>query len=194
MSVNITTLPPLPTVSQQIITQALTNLSNSATKDLVIDSSNNLGYRTNNTSKSYGHIYLYNNNIATVISATNTPVVFNSTSFILNPISLNFEMSANGRLKYVGITTSQFFIEITADIQGGSNPQQQTTTNLLLNGTTINTTAIKQTVGNGLAQNGVMSTIVNLNTNDYIEISLSNNTSTNNLTIVNCNIICFSIN
>jgi hypothetical protein len=193
MSVNITTLPPLPTVSQQVITQALTNLSNSATKDLVIDNSNNLGYRTNNTSKSYGHIYLYNNNVATVISAINTPVVFNSTSFILNPISLNFEMSANGRLKYIGTATSQFFIEITADVSGGNN-NQQTTTNLLLNGTTINTTAIKQTVSNLLAQNGVMSTILNLNTNDYIEISISNNTSANYLTIVNCNIICFSIN
>jgi len=136
-------------------------------------------------SRYFANYYMTNN-------ATPTPVVVNVSTKALgtttaNPINEKFSHS-NNRATYTGAITRVFEVEAWAAL--ASNNNNVLRLYIAKNGTAI-TTSFGEATANagGRAEGIVTASVVELEQNDYIEVFVSNETGSNNITDINLNVI-----
>ncbi len=131
------------------------------------------------------------NATATTVSATSTYYKAAGTT-TLESISQKFTHSSN-RLTYGGALTRDFRINVTATMTSGNN--QELGVRIAKNGTTVsNTTSISTTSGTGKAEGAACQGVIQLATNDYLEIFVSNETATANVTVTYLSVIAEAVN
>lgn len=136
-------------------------------------------------SRYFANYYMTNN-------ATPTPVIVNVPTKALgtttaNPINEKFSHS-NNRATYTGAVTRVFEVEAWAAL--ASNNNNVLRLYIAKNGTAI-TTSFGEATANagGRAEGIVTASVVEMATNDYVEIFVSNETGNNNITDINLNVI-----
>lgn len=130
--------------------------------------------------------YTNANLIPTVISNTNTPVkILGATSASI--ITQKFTITDN-RATYAGSLTRLFKVTATISFTSGNN--NQIGVYITKNGNELNESEVYVTAnGAGRAENVTCQTIVQLSTNDYIELFIENNSIANNILVTNINVI-----
>ena len=106
------------------------------------------------------------------------------TSSIVNGTA-DIDMPQAGRIRYIGVADRHFMlsVSITATVAGNN---QDIRFQLTKNGTALPETIVARTWGTGAdGGNLAMNTSTILATNDYIELQVSNDTSTSTVTITN---------
>lgn len=130
--------------------------------------------------------YMNGNATATTISAVSTPVKISGTTTSAS-VTQKFTNTDN-KAEYIGSFTRFFKVTATLSVTSGNN--NQVGIYIAKNGTIINESEVYGTTsGSGRAENIVVQTLVQLSTNDYIEIFVENATATNNVTITDLNVI-----
>lgn len=141
-----------------------------------------------NNSSTVGQYYMLNNATLTSISSTGVFVKIAGTT---SEGSLNerFDVTTtSNKAVYEGALIDNFVIDAILVVEGGNN--KEFSVRLAKNGTTISQSESRSTTsGNGRAENVVVQDIVNLETSDYIEVFIANETDTTDLTAVNLNLI-----
>jgi len=129
----------------------------------------------------YGQVTIHDNATATVISATDTPVLVAGTWTA--GITSQFTASAAGRLTYTGTPDSVVMAHASVTIEPvGTN--QVISIFFAKDGVAIADSEITRTVSSGQSGNVSLNYNIAVQTNDYIEIYVSNATSTNNVTVI----------
>lgn len=195
MSFNILSLPPPVTVPVQVET-AILNIENtqnngSYLKMVTLDTNNKLSYR--NVQSGMGEIFL-NNNSTQLTLPSSTPTLLALASFQLNIISRNFDMSANGRLRYTG--TDPLTVHITANLSAYSTVNNQNMRFTIARNGVLSTNAVVQNVvsNNSAAQQSVtFGGVFTCNANDYFEIFIENIGSNNPCIVSYCNLRALTI-
>jgi hypothetical protein len=96
--------------------------------------------------------------------------------------------NTNNRATYIGATSQIFKIVATLSLQSGNN--NQIGCYIAKNGVILPESEVHGTTnGAGRAENIVIQTKVNLTLNDYIEIFVENETTTNNVLVTDLNVI-----
>lgn len=137
--------------------------------------------------KQFGEYFIVNNAVETVIAAVNTPVKATAATSV-GEISADFAHSAN-RLTYNGTETRTFKIDaaITA-LRGTGSGSPKFAFYIALNGAVISKSKIIRDVG-GNAQAAINAqALLQLSTNDIIEVWVENTTDTANLLIEELNL------
>lgn len=139
-----------------------------------------------NNSSEVSQYYMNNNLTSTVIGIVNTPYKISGVTSSA-PITQKFN-NTNNRATYVGSITRYFKVTTTLSAESGNN--NQIGCYISKNGIVINESEVYGTTsGTGRAENIVIQTLVELSTNDYIEIFVENATSANNILVTNLNTI-----
>ena len=139
----------------------------------------------------FGEVYFQNNTVETVIS---TPGVFVKVDAVYNAGDLFNFTNGSGLLTYTGIETQEFSLNLSL------------TTTLNLAASDISVVLYKNGVAIGKSeqtsftgsttpglQNGSVNALIELSTNDYIEIYITNNGSTDNILVHDLNLTVNSI-
>ena len=196
--INVNSIALPPTVPAQIVTAILASDNETATKQVVLDPTNLLlSYKTIN--KSFANIYFNGSAVATTMSTANTFVLVQNTAFVLNPLALNFSLTAgatqsSSRLTYNGTSACPMRVSCSCNVVVSGSNNQSVTTTLFLNGVAItNATAKSWLQTAGFSQNNAMFAMVNLNPNDYIELFVANATANNNVTVTDLTIEAVSL-
>lgn len=107
----------------------------------------------------------------------------------LTDISERFDMPENGKLRYIGLTGSRKFLIISNLTVDSSGNNQQLSFYIAKNGNIIEESRViaRTSAGNDI-RSVSLSSIVELNFNDYVELFVANNTSTLNITLLDGNI------
>jgi len=131
----------------------------------------------------YAQVTMHGNTTATVISTINVPVKVAGTWVV--GTNSSFTASTTGRLTYTGGTTETvaFRASVTL-VPVGTN--QVLTIQLAKNGTVIPDSRITRTVSAGASGNVSVFYNSAMTASDYMEIFVSNGTSTNDITVVDC--------
>ena len=130
--------------------------------------------------------YMNGNATATTISAVSTPVKISGTTTSAS-VTQKFTNTDN-KAEYIGSFTR--FFKVTATLSATSGNNNQVGVYIAKNGTLIPESEVYGTTsGTGRAENIVVQTLVQLSTNDYIEIFVENATATNNVTVTDLNVI-----
>ena len=193
MSINVNTIAPPPSVTQQVVTAVLAADNETATRSVVLDSTGLLlAYKTIN--KSFGNISFNGSAVATTMTTANTFVLVQNTAYIINSLALGFSLTAgttqsSSRLTYNGTSACPVRVSCSCNVVvAGSNNQSGTTT-LFLNGVAItNATAKSWMQTAGFSQNNAMTAMISMNPNDYVELFVANATANNNVTVTDCTI------
>lgn len=142
-------------------------------------------------SASIGFMTMQANATATTVAATSTYYKAAGTT-TLESISQKFSHSSN-RLTYTGAITRDFRVNVTATMTSGNN--HELGLRIAKNGTTVsNTTSLNTTSGSGKAEGAVCQGVVQLATNDYIEVFVSNQTAVTDITVTYLSVIAEAIN
>jgi hypothetical protein len=142
-------------------------------------------------SAAIGFMTMQANATATTVSATSTYYKIAGTT-TLESISQKFTHSSN-RLTYVGEITRDFRVNVTATMTSGNN--QELGVRIAKNGTTVsNTTSLNTTSGTGKAEGAACQGVIQLATNDYLEIFVSNETAIANITATYLSVIAEAVN
>lgn len=139
----------------------------------------------NNTDE-ISQYYMNGNATTTTIGTTNTPtkVLGTTTSASVTQKFTNTDNKAT----YNGSITRYFKVTATLSVESGNN--NQVGCYIAKNGTVLNDSEVYGTTsGSGRAENIVIQTLVELTTNDYIEVFVENATASNNITITDLNVI-----
>lgn len=126
-----------------------------------------------------GEITMQGNATETVISSTGVAVKVLGTT-VLNAITQKFTMPANNRLTYVGAQTKTFKVAISVSFT--SNNNKKIGFFVAKNGSLILSSEAYFTSSNGSAALNVQS-LVTMETDDYIELFVENDTDTSNVTV-----------
>lgn len=131
----------------------------------------------------YAQVTLHGNATATVISTIGTPVKVAGT-WVAGTVA-SFTASTTGRLTYTGGTTEtvSFRASVTL-VPVGTN--QVLTIQFAKNGVAIPDSRITRTVSAGASGNVSLFYNSAMTASDYMEIFVSNGTSTNDITVVDC--------
>ena len=131
----------------------------------------------------YAQVTMHGNTTATVISTINVPVKVAGTWVV--GTNSSFTASTTGRLTYTGGTTETvaFRASVTL-VPVGTN--QVLTIQFAKNGTVIPEAKITRTVSAGASGNVSVFYNASMTSSDYMEIFVSNGSSTNNITVVDC--------
>ncbi len=198
MSINVNTIALPPTVHQQVVTAVLSSNNENATKQAVLDPTGLLlAYK--NINKSFGSIGFSNNATVTTITTANTFVLVQNSALLLNTLSQNFALTAgatqaSSRLTYQGATTCNVRVTCTSNVFVAGSNNQNISIQLFLNGV-----AVPNTVGKSWLQtaphpqNQSVTTLLTMNTNDYVELFVTNNTANNNVTVTDMTVDAVSL-
>jgi hypothetical protein len=128
-------------------------------------------------------VSMHGNATATVIATTNTPVKVAGT-FVVGEVS-TFTADNTGKLTYTGSTTAtvQVVASVTLDVVGTN---QDLTVQFYKNGISLPAAKISRTVTSGSAGNVGLFYNVSMTSQDYVEIYVSNGSSTNDITVTDC--------
>jgi hypothetical protein len=131
----------------------------------------------------YAQVTMHGNTTATVISTINVPVKVAGTWVV--GTNSSFTASTTGRLTYTGGTTETvgFKASVTL-VPVGTN--QVLTIQFAKNGVAIPDSRITRTVSAGASGNVSLFYNASMTASDYMEIFVSNGTSTNDITVVDC--------
>jgi hypothetical protein len=131
----------------------------------------------------YAQVTMHGNTTATVISTINVPVKVAGTWVV--GTNSSFTASTTGRLTYTGGTTETvgFKASVTL-VPVGTN--QVLTIQFAKNGVAISDSRITRTVSAGASGNVSLFYNASMTASDYMEIFVSNGTSTNDITVVDC--------
>lgn len=138
-----------------------------------------------------GNLYMLNNATATVISGSGVPAKVLGTT---TPNAINQKFShTNNRLTYTGGLIRDFQVSVTTSLTSGNN--NVIGVYVAKNGTIITESEMYGTTSSaGRAESITCQTILEMQENDYIEIWVENNTSSQNITVEYMNVICKSLN
>ena len=143
------------------------------------------------TTPFFGQIYLTTPTATTIASSGVFYKMLGTTTLVSG--GNGFDMPANNRLRYTGTPTRTFMIAVT----GGSTTANNSVTlqyRLAKNGTTIAATQINWLKKTGTDQRTFpINHIVELATNDYVELFVNNTTGTGNVTLQHMNMIANGI-
>ena len=168
------------------------NFSGGGTYLSGVDYSSNKALFTNSknitNSREVSQLYMKNNAIPTVVSATSTPVkVLGSTTN--GDLTSKFANTDN-RSTYEGAITRIFKITSTLSVQSGNN--NQIGCYIAKNGSVLEDSEIYSTTsGTGKAEDITIQSLVNLSAGDFIEVFVENKTSVTNITVTDLNTIIF---
>ena len=198
MSINVTVLPPPPTVLQQVVTAINASSNENASKQIVLDPT---GLLLSNKliNKSFGAVSFSGNATVTVIPAVNTYVLVQNSTYTLNTLSLNFALTAgatqaSSRLTYQGATACKVRVSCSSNVFVAGSNNQNIVAQLFLNGV-----AIPNAVGKSFLQtaphphNQCVTVLLSMATNDYVELYVANVTAGNNITVADVVIDAFSL-
>ncbi len=198
MSINVNTIAPPPTVTQQVVTAVLTTDNETATRSVVLDSTGLLlAYKTIN--KSFGNISFNGSAVVTTMTTANTFVLVQNTAYVINSLALGFSLTAgasqsSSRLTYNGTSVCPVRVSCSCNVVVAGSNNQSVTTTLFLNGVSItNATAKSWMQTAGFSQNNSMVAMINMNPNDYVELFVANATANNNVTVTDCTIDAVSL-
>ena len=139
-----------------------------------------------NNSAEISQYHMNGNATTTVISSTNTPVKVEGAT-TSSAITQKFTNTDN-RATYTGALTRIFAVTATLSASSGNN--NQVGSYISKNGITIDESEVYITTnGVGKFEGCAIHTLVELSTNDYIEIFIENNSSTTNISVTDLNII-----
>jgi hypothetical protein len=134
-----------------------------------------------------GQYYMQDNVTATTITVEDTYYKVSGTTTVGQYIE-KFTHT-NNRLTYVGAFIGYFKVSAFMSVTSGNN--NVIAFRVAKNGTTIAQSTSKSTTsGAGRSENIKLSDIVELNTNDYIEVFVTNTSGTNVVTVESLNLIC----
>jgi hypothetical protein len=137
--------------------------------------------------------YMTNNTINTVIGTGNTGVFRKVEGITFPGVYVEKFTLTNNRATYTGALTRKF--KVTAQLSLSSTNAQNIAVAITKNNTVINSSITEDgTDAAGRLQGMGVQTIVELNTNDYIEIFVSNNSSTANVLVKRMNVIIEALN
>jgi hypothetical protein len=128
----------------------------------------------------YAQVSMHDNATLTTINTINVPVKVAGT-FVINGVS-NFNSDTTGRLTYTGATTETVSVKasVSIDVVGVN---QKITVYIAKNGIVLPAAKINRVFTSGDIGNvGVFYNIA-MAASDYLEVFVSNSTSTNNLTV-----------
>ena len=132
--------------------------------------------------ESYASVSMTGNATVTTIASTATPVKVSGT-FTLGDISAGWTGSTNGRITHTGATSRHIINAIvTLDVSSGSN--HKISAYIAKNGTIVSV-KMTDTISSGAPRS--IATFVNLSlaTNDYVEIFVRNESTTDSVIAVN---------
>lgn len=130
--------------------------------------------------------YMNGNATATTISSVGVAVKVSGTTTSAS-VTQKFA-NINNRATYIGSFSRYFKITATLSFESGNN--NQIGCYISKNGTTINESEVYGTTGGtGRSENVTIQALVELSTNDYIEIFVENATSITNITVTDLNVI-----
>lgn len=131
----------------------------------------------------YSQTNMHANATATVIDTINVPKKVAGT-FVAG-MSSNFTASTTGRMTYNGATTEVVSVRASVTlVPVGTN--QVLTIYIAKNGSVIADSRISRTVSAGASGNVGLFYNVSMTADDYVEVFVSNGTSTNDITVVDC--------
>ena len=137
-------------------------------------------------SEEISQYYMNGNATATTIASVGVSVKVAGTT-TSSSVTQKFTNTDN-RATYIGSLTRFFKVTATLSLESGNN--NQVGCYIAKNGTVLNESEVYGTTsGSGRAENIVVQTLVQLSENDYIEIFVENDTSTNNITVTDLNVI-----
>lgn len=138
-----------------------------------------------------GSYTMINNATVTVISVSGTAVKILGTT-TANPINQKFSHT-NNRLTYTGALDRSFIVTVCASANSVGSAKQ-VGFYVAKNGTVIAESEIYVTTNTSSRAEGVaLQTILDLSTNDYIEVFVENSTDTGNITVTELNTIVRSV-
>ena len=132
----------------------------------------------------YAQVTMHANTTATVITTTGTPIKVAGTWVAGN--ESNFTADTTGRLTYNGGTTETVSANASVTLEPVSGVNQVLTIYIVKNGLVLPESRITRTVSSGSSGNVGIFYNVEMTASDYIEVFVSNGTSTNNITVVDC--------
>lgn len=187
VGINVSASATIPVESYILDT---VNFSGGGTYIAGVTSSNNKANFQNckgiQNSREIAQYYVNGNATATVIGATGTPVKIVATTNA-SSITQKFTIT-NNRATYTGSLTRLFKITTTLSLTSGNN--NQIGVYIAKNGVELSESEMYVTAnGSGRAENITSQTIVELATNNYIEVFVENNTATTNITVTDLNVI-----
>ena len=130
-------------------------------------------------SAAIGGLYI-SSALETVISTVDTYVKLLGTT----TLKTSFRFDANGvsnRLRYIGTTSRDFTVNASITLTSASNNKTYTLS-YFKNDSEVTGSAAQIRISSGDIQSVSMTSIVNLSTNDYVEVWIENNTDTTNPT------------
>ena len=128
-------------------------------------------------------VSMHSNSTATTISTTSTPVKVAGT-FVSGSAS-SFTVDTTGKLTYTGSTTTT--VHLTASVTlGVVGTNQDLAVHLAKNGTVISAAKISRLVSASDTANVGVFYNVSVATSDYLEVFVSNATTTGDITVTDC--------
>ena len=131
--------------------------------------------------QTYGQVTMHGNTTNTVIAATNTPVLIAGT-FVAGTTS-NFTSTSGGRLTYTASPNYTVGVNASITLRPDSASNQTLTVHLAKNGTVLTNAKISRVISFGQTGNVSLNFTVSLSTNDYLELFVSNGTSTDDILV-----------
>jgi len=131
--------------------------------------------------QTFGQVTMHGNTTNTVIAATNTPVLIAGT-FVAGTTS-NFTSTTGGRLTYTASPNYTVGVNASITLRPDSSSNQNLTVHLAKNGTVLTNANISRVISFGQTGNVSLNFTVSLSTNDYLELFVSNGTSTDDILV-----------
>ena len=142
-------------------------------------------------SATIGFMTMLGNATATTVSASGTYYKVAGTT-TEEAVTERFSHASN-RLTYDGALTRDFKVVASGSATSGNN--QELGVRIALNGTTLtNSTGVSTTSGSGKAEGLYAQTVLELVPTDYLEVFVSNETSTSNITVPNLSVVVEALN
>lgn len=146
----------------------------------------------------YAQCYQHNNASETVISVINTWTEVVLSTPTLTPVSTysgsnDFDQPANGRIRYLGVPTRMFKIDVAISVESASNNKSFELA-VGKNGIVDNASILHQRMTTGTDEQGLnLQLLTSLATNDYVSVFVKNTTDTSNITASHMNIVAISM-
>jgi hypothetical protein len=136
---------------------------------------------------SAGKYYMNGNSTPTVIASSGTYTkILGSTS--AGSIVQRFDVSTSNKAIYIGSLTDNFIVHVVLTFTGNNN--DDISFKIAKNGIEIDSSELSKTVvGTGNYSSIALQDIIELSTNDYIEVFATNDTNTNDIIIKDLNVI-----
>jgi hypothetical protein len=132
--------------------------------------------------QTYGQVTIHGNSTATTIATASTPVLVAGT-WTAGTVS-NFTATTGGRLTYTGTPDYTAGIVASVTLSPDTANNQTITVHIAKNGTVISEAKISRIVDAADSANVSLNYNVALETNDYVELYVSNDTSTDDVVVI----------